>query len=236
MNAAFVLQFLSDLAQHNDREWFATQTERYQEVRAQFHDFVGDILHELADIRPTFGEVDPAKCIFRIYRDIRFSKNKTPYKTNVSAVIGEGGKNTEDPCGYFQLEPGGKSFVACGLYQPSTAELHQVRQRMAEDPAPLRAILKGMKKYYPDGFTGERSARLRGFAPDHPAYGLLVYKSFVLTRHFADDAVLGRTFRRQLSASLRAMLPLLDWLNEARRDPDAGPALRLDEAKASRRR
>ncbi|MBY0505985.1 MAG: DUF2461 domain-containing protein [Bryobacteraceae bacterium] len=223
MDAVFVLKFLSDLSRHNDREWFATQTERYQNVRQQFQEFVTQVLLELADTRPAFGEVDPAKCIFRIHRDVRFSKNKTPYKTNISAVISEGGKNTEAPCGYFQLEPGGKSFVACGLYEPSTAELHQVRQRIAEDPTALRAILKGMKRHFPDGFTGEKSVRLRGFTPDHPAYDLLIFKSFVATRAFTDEQVIAKTFAGQLKASLKAMLPLLDWLNQARQDPHAGP-------------
>ena len=220
MNAAFLLKFLADVGQNNDREWFATQTERYQTVRAEFQEFVGDVLANLADVRPAFGELDPAKCVFRIHRDVRFSKNKTPYKTNVSAVIGVGGKNTDDPCGYFQIEPGGKSMVACGLYQPSTAELHQIRQRIAVDPTALRTILGGMKKHYPDGLTGERSVRLRGFTADHPAYDLLIFKSFVATRTFSDEAVLAKTFPAQLKASLRAMLPFLDWLEAARRDPD----------------
>ena len=220
MNVAFLLKFLADVGQNNDREWFATQTERYQTVRAEFQGFVGDVLANLADVRPAFAELDPAKCIFRIHRDVRFSKNKTPYKTNVSAVIGVGGKNTDDPCGYFQIEPGGKSMVACGLYQPSTAELHQIRQRIAADPTPLRAILRGMKRHYPDGLTGERSARLRGFTADHPAYDLLIFKSFVATRAFSDEAVMAKTFPAQLKASLRTMLPLLDWLEVARQDLD----------------
>ena len=220
MDAAFILKFLADVGQNNDREWFATQTERYQTVRAEFEKFVGEVLLNLADVQPAFGALDPAKCIFRIYRDVRFSKNKTPYKTSVSAVIGVAGKKTDGPFGYFLIEPGGKSMVVCGLYQPSTAELHQVRQRIATDPAPLRAILRGMKKYYPDGLTGERSARLRGFTADHPAYDLLIFKSFVATRTFSDEAVVAKTFPAQLKASLRAMLPLLDWLEVARRDPD----------------
>lgn len=221
MDAAFILKFLSDLSSHNDREWFATQTERYQRVRTEFQDFVGEVMSSMADIRPAYGLVDPAKCIFRIHRDVRFSKDKTPYKTHVSAVITTGAKNAEDPCGYFQLEPGGKSFVACGLYTPTTAELHQIRQRIADDPAPLRAILRGMKKHYPDGFTGERSARLRGFPAEHVAFDLLVFKSFVATRAFPDETVLSTAFLSQLKGSLKAMLPLLDWLDAARRDPDA---------------
>lgn len=216
MDAAFTLEFLADLAHHNDREWFATQTERYQRVRAEFQDFVADILHHVADTRTSFGEVDPAKCIFRIYRDVRFSKIKTPYKTNISAVIGEGGKNADDPCGYFQIEPGGKSFVACGLYQPSTAELHQLRQTIAADPEELRAILKKLKKYFPQGFTGEKSARVRGFQPDHPAYDLLLFKSYVATRSFSDDEVRSKAFSKQMKASFLAMLPLLDWLSAHR--------------------
>ena len=220
MDAAFLLKFLADVGQNNDREWFATQTERYQTVRAEFQEFVGEVLLNLADVRPAFGELDPAKCVFRIHRDVRFSKNKTPYKTNVSAVIGVGGKNTDDPCGYFQIEPSGKSMVACGLYQPSTAELHQIRQRIAVDPTAVRAILGGMKKHYPDGLTGERSVRLRGFTADHPAHDLLIFKSFVATRAFSDEAVMAKTFPAQLKASLRAMLPLLDWLEVARQDPD----------------
>jgi uncharacterized protein (TIGR02453 family) len=241
MDAAFILKFLADLAAHNDREWFGTQTDRYQKVRQEFHDFVGEVLLYMADIRPEFGEVDPAKCIFRIHRDVRFSKDKTPYKTNVSAVIGVGGKNTDDPCGYFQLEPGGRSFVACGLYQPGTAELHRVREAIAADPKPLRAILRGMKKYYPHGFTGEKSARLRGFTVEHPAYDLLLFKSYVAMRKFTDEEVQAKTFPALLRASLRSMLPLLDYLDQVRTDPNGRPVsvLTADERrqiKGERRR
>ena len=223
MDAAYIFKFLSDLSRHNDREWFATQTERYQKVKQEFQEFVADVFHSMADVRAAYGEVDPAKCVYRIYRDIRFSKNKTPYKTNVSALVAEGGRHADVPCGYFQIGPDGKSFVACGLYEPTTAELHLVRQRIAADPAPLRAILKGMKRHFPDGFTGERSVRLRGFTPDHPAYDLLIFKSYVATRAFTDEEVLAKKFPAQLKASLKAMLPLLDWLQEARQDPDGGP-------------
>lgn len=235
MDAAFVLKFLADLAKHNDREWFAAQTERYQEVRAQFQNFVSEVLLDLADERSAFGTVDPAKVIFRIHRDVRFSKDKTPYKTNISAVIGEGGKNTDEPCGYFQIEPGGKSFVACGLYQPGTAELDQVRQTIATDAASLRAILRGIKKHYPDGFTGEKSARLRGFATDHPAYDLLVYKSFVATRSFSDEDVMAKGYPRQLKATLRAMFPLLDWLKMARHELGAAKHVPLVLSSGERR-
>jgi uncharacterized protein (TIGR02453 family) len=235
MDAAFILQFLADLRDHNDREWFATQTDRYQEVRAQFQEFVGEVLLSLADVRPAFGAQDPAKVIYRIYRDVRFSKDKTPYKTTVSALIGEGGKNTNLPCGYFQLEPGGKSFVVCGLYEPTTAQLHQVREAIAADPGSVRAILKSMKKHYPNGFTGARSNRVRGVTPEHPAYDLLLFKSYIAARSFTDDQVRAKTFPAQLKASLHGMFPLVDWLSTACQTARPTLVLSADERRQIKR-
>jgi uncharacterized protein (TIGR02453 family) len=218
MDTEFVFSFLRDLARHNDREWFQSQADRYQDVRLQFKEFVDGVLDALARDEPAWGALDAGDCLFRIHRDVRFSSDKSPYKTNVSAVICPGGKMSGHPGVYVSLEPGGKSELAGGLYTPTTAELLKIRTRIAADATPLRAILKAkaFRKCFPEGLNGERAKTLRGFPKDHPAADLLRVKSHIAWRHLTDEEVLAKDFPKLVVACFRAMIPLCRWLDQAR--------------------
>ena len=223
MRFAPILSFLRDLQRHNDREWFQSHSERYADARVIFRDFIGDLIEGLAKDEPAWAQLDPAKCVFRIHRDLRFSKNKTPYKTNFSASLAAGGKITASPGVYVSIEPGGKSMVAGGLYQPSPAELLQIRTRLAADPAAFRALLaaRPCRRCFPEGLNGERSKAVRAFRPDHPAYDLIQVKSHIAFRTLPDTEVLAATFAKSALACCRSLIPLCRWLASARVDPSA---------------
>lgn len=233
MNIQPIVSFLRDLARHNDREWFQGQADRYADARLIFKEFVGELIEALAKDEPAWAELDPAKCIFRLHRDLRFSKNKTPYKTNFSASLSAGGKSVDAPGVYVSIEPGGKSMVAGGLYQPTPAELQLIRTRIAADPAEYRALLKAraFQKYFPEGLNGDRSKVVRGYRPDHKAYDLIQIKSHIAFRTLPDEDVLAKTFAGTVAGSCRALIPLCRWLGEARVDPTASgrPGVVLSE-------
>lgn len=218
MNSRLVLDFLRDLNQHNDREWFQSQAERWQEVREEFRQFVESLLDGLASTAPDWAQHSAADCIFRIHRDLRFSKNKTPYKTNVSASLGANGKSVHDPGFYVSLEPGGKSMLAAGLYQPTPGELNAIRTRLASDAASLRRRLASapLRRVFPDGLNGDRSKSVRGIPPDHPNFDLIQVKSFIVWREFPDAEVEAGDFAKAARAAARTVVPLCRWLDEAR--------------------
>lgn len=220
-----VLGFLAALKKNNRREWLQANDERYRATKDLYTTFVGDILEQAVAFDPLLAGIDPAKCVFRIHRDIRFSKDKTPYKTHYGAFLSPQAKNSNGPGYYIHIEPGGKSMMAGGLYMPSTADLVSVRERIASHPDELRGLLKEktLKKWFPDGMNGERSKVLRGYKPDHPAYDLLLIKNYIVWRHLSDDEVRDKKLARNVAAAFRSLAPLNNWLRKykapEKRDP-----------------
>jgi uncharacterized protein (TIGR02453 family) len=223
MQAGPVLSFLRDLKKHNDREWFERNRPRYEEARLIFKEFVAEVIGKVAADEPAWANIDAGKAIFRIFRDVRFSKNKDPYKTNLGAHLTGGGKVVDAPGVYISLEPGGQSMIAGGLYMPSPADLAQIRRRLAEDAEPYRVILKdrAFRKHFPDGLNGERSKLVRGVKPDHAAYDLIQVKSHIAWRNIPDAEVLDKKFTAAVVGAFRALIPLCRHLDVARVDPDA---------------
>ena len=171
MNPAALLDFLADLALHNERDWFQTHKARYDQLRLDFEANVAYWLAELAPDEPALAGLDPRQCVFRIYRDVRFSKNKAPYKTHFSAYFSAGGKAGTTPGRYLQVGPGGQTLIAGGLYEPDKAQLAAVRQEIDYAADSLRALLAAPRRppLLPAGPGGraaqENAARLRAQPP-----------------------------------------------------------------------
>lgn len=218
MDTQLVLQFLADLAKDNNRHWFLSQSERFQAVKNAFTAMVSELLDDLAHVEPRAANLDPAKQVFRIYRDVRFAKDKSPYKTHMAAMLSPG--KGDDPGCYFHIQPGGQTVVAGGLYQPTPAELAHVRSVIARDSGELRAILKerAFRKYFPNGFNhGEPAKVVRGFKPDHPEWELLRVKSYACFANFTDEQVAdAMPFFKSVKAAVRALIPLNHWLERNR--------------------
>ena len=213
-----LFDFLAGLAVHNDRAWFQERKAEYTRLRA---DFEAD-----ADFwRQALDRLDPALAgplgrtsVFRIYRDVRFSKNKDPYKTHFSVYFtASAGKDIDAPGYYVQVGPGG-TLVAGGLYQPDKTQLAAIRQEIDYNAAGLRAVLgaPGFRKYFP-GLGGERLKKVpAGYDPAHPEVELLKHKSFVVSQEIADaDALAQADFRGYVLARLRAMGPFCGFLRGA---------------------
>ncbi len=211
------LPFLRDLKANNKREWFQPRKPVYEEkVKAPMVELVLALGEELRDFGTDLVTA-PDKAIYRIYRDVRFSKDKSPYKTHVAAVFSVRGLEKHAGAGlYFHVSPD-ELLVGGGIYRPGSRELLAIRQRIAAGHEALRAICKErMFRHFFGQITGERLKRIpKGFAPDHPAADLLVYKQFLAAGHL--DPAIAETPKlfQELVERFRAIEPLIVFLNSA---------------------
>jgi uncharacterized protein (TIGR02453 family) len=211
-------EFLKKLSRNNNREWFEKNKPTYLSVKEEFEFFVGDVLHEMIPYDQSLEGLDPRKLTFRIYRDIRFSKDKTPYKTYLSAGMSSAGKGTGVPGYYFQIEPGNKSMIASGLYLPPAENLAKIRQEIDYSGNKLKALLseKKFKKLFGPLWDGDKLKTMpKGYSIDHPHIEYLKLKSFMAMHTFKDADVLQKNFIRKLIESMKTTKPLNEFLNEA---------------------
>lgn len=218
MDFKTIFTFLKALAKNNNREWFEKNKGEYLQAKESFEGFVGNLLKEAIKVDNALMGLDPKKLTFRIYRDVRFSKDKSPYKTNMGATFSPGGKLMNKPGYYLHIEPGNKSFVAGGLYMPAPEDVAKVRQEIDYNGKKLEAIFKSaaFKMYY-DGFDvfDQLKKAPKGYAPDHQYVEWLKLKSFIITHNFKDADVQHKDFLKDVSGAFKAMKPFNDFLGEA---------------------
>lgn len=219
MDFTKILKFLKDLSRNNDREWFEKNKSRYLESKVQFEEFVAALLHDMIAVDESLSGLDPKKLTFRIYRDVRFSKDKRPYKTNMGASLSASGKKGMGKPGYYlHIEPGNKSFVAAGLYMPMPEELSKVRQEIDYNGDRLKKILndKKVKDLYGDFWKEDALKNIpKGYDKVH-AYGeWLKLKSFIITHELKDAEVTDKNFLKNVVKIMKASKPLNDFLTEA---------------------
>lgn len=207
------LDFLSKLKKNNNREWFNAHKADFQEQQELVEVFAEALLQEMR----THDELETPsgrKSLHRIYRDIRFSKDKTPYKTNWSGSFTRATKYRRGGY-YFQVEPG-NSLVAGGFWGPNPQDLKRIRDDIAFDPAPLQKILNSRSFKASFGtLEGEQlKTAPKGFDAAHEAIDLLRYKQFLLVRHFTDQEVLAPDFLKKVNAAFKSMRPFLDYMSE----------------------
>lgn len=213
------LKFLSDLAKNNYREWFAENKHRYEAAQKNVLEVGSALFAEINKFDKNIIFTDPKKCMFRIYRDVRFSKNKDPYKTNIGMFFNpEGTRRCEYSAYYLHIEPK-RSFVACGVFMPQPKPLKLIRSAADEDFERLSAILnnKEFKKTF-GGFCRDEDALIRvptGFDDNSPAAEMLKLKHFYVHHPFSDDELCGTDFVQKAGKVLKVAKPLQDWLNEA---------------------
>lgn len=218
MKVEHILKFLKDLSRHNDREWFEKNKSRYVEAKAGFEEVVANVLGELVKFDGGLAGLNPKKLPFRIYRDVRFSKDKRPYKTNMGAGFSPNGRLVQEPGYYLHFEPGNKSFVAGGIYQPDAENLAKVRQEIDYNAKDLRRIVtaKKFRKLFTDfdDFDKLKTAP-KGYPKDHPEIEWLKLKSFIVSTPFTDKEVADKKFTTRVAGVCREIKPLNDFIREA---------------------
>jgi len=219
------LAFLRGLARHNNKPWFEARRESYEsDVRDPMRALIEEMDVRLARLAPEITG-DPKRSMFRINRDIRFSKDKSPYKTHAACWFRHqgashkvGGEAEEGSAGlYFHLQPG-KSFVGAGIWMPPRPALNKIRDAIAEDPRGFVLVVDDPRPKRRFGGLDDESMLKRmprGFAEDHPAGRWLRYQSFTIGRELGDQQVLGPKLPKLLEADFALMMPLVRWLNRA---------------------
>jgi uncharacterized protein (TIGR02453 family) len=211
------LQFLEDLSQHNDKGWFADHRERYDAARSDFEAFVEALRIALTPAIPQLAEQRARDLMFRIYRDVRFSKVKTPYKTHFSAYFSRAGRKAVDAGYYVHYEPGGNCFISAGMWQPQGKLMKAVRQEIDYSLAEIAGILedKNFKKLW-GGLEGERLRTVpQGYTAENPAIELLKYKSFIVSHHLPAEQWAKADVVKKIVHLCSVARPLIDFLNRA---------------------
>lgn len=208
------LDFLAALRENNEKEWFDDHRDAYDEARAAFENLLAEVIAGFTQI-DDFGMLSPKDTMFRINRDVRFSNDKSPYKTSMSALIGPQGRKSTSNYYYISVEPGDQSMVATGLKSPGAKMLKQVREAIAEDARPLREILADASFVAMFGaLDGDQlKTAPKGFDKDHPDVDLLRYKEYMAQRAFTDEAVAQDDFAEQVLVTCRAAKPLTHYLH-----------------------
>lgn len=212
------IKFLKELAANNNKEWFADNKKRYEAGKEEFIELIDTLIKNINKFDPSVKDVDPKKSVFRIYRDVRFSKDKTPYQTYIGGhIIGGGGRaNEHSRAGYYvRIEPG-KSVLAGGAYLPPTPWITAIRQEIDYNAAEFKKIINGkdFKKYFGE-IKGEKLKNVpRGFDKEHPEAELLKYKSFLAThKPIADKVVTDKNFVVYATDVFKALYPFDAFLN-----------------------
>ena len=217
------IQFLADLAENNDRAWFNARKADFERLLKRPLESLCEALDERFRARAIPLTADPARSPFRIYRDVRFSKDKSPYKTNISASFPWSGDEDPDgppadragadPGGYFHLSPG-EIYVGGGMWRPETAKLAAFRRAVADDPAGVRRLIDEPRFVTTFGhLSGEALKRIpTGFAPDHPEAELLKLKDVTFGHRLSDADAGSPGLPDTIADSFEVAVPVMRWL------------------------
>lgn len=211
------LDFLSQLKDNNNREWFQANKTTYQIAVKNMHTLLQDIINELSTKYLIFEGTEPKKCMFRIFRDVRFSKDKRPYKPNFGAVIAPSGRKSLRAGFYIHIEPNNKSFWAGGTFQPAKEQLQEIRQEIDYNGQALDKILQkpDFKQNFPTLVGEQLKTSPKGYPKDHTYIKYLRYKSHIVTKTFKDDDCLKKDFVANTLKVYKSIKPLNDFLNTA---------------------
>jgi uncharacterized protein (TIGR02453 family) len=217
MNTRTAIDFLNQLKENNNREWFQENKSRYYEIKEELLSVLDRLIPEIATFFPDVAAIAPKDCIFRIYRDVRFSNNKLPYKTQIGAFISKTGRKGSQPGFYIHIEPG-QSFLAGGLYMPPPEMLKAVRNEIYFNASQFTEIIGHPEflKYFGSLDDFDKLTRPpKGFSADWPDIELLKYRSYVVTHPVNDDALHSANFLLHTKEVFKAMGPLNDFLKNA---------------------
>jgi uncharacterized protein (TIGR02453 family) len=220
MLQASTLKFLKDLKKNNNKPWFDAHRDVYEKAKQDFEKFIQAVLDKHSKNDPDLNELTAKKCMFRVNRDVRFSKDKTPYKNNFGASMDKGGKKSGLAGYYFHLEPGGKSFIGGGLWQPEAPIVKRVRQEIDYccDEFTKLMTAKKFNSYYGDLYEGENvklSKVPQGFEKDNPAAEYVKFKSWLVLHSLTDAELTSPDLVKKTVEAYKLMQPFVKFLNRA---------------------
>jgi len=211
-----ILSFLYDLQENNNRQWFQEHKAKYENAKHQFHSFINKLLGEISQTQLDFSGIEASDCVFRIYRDVRFSKNKEPFKTHFGAYMAPGGRNSDKAGYYLHIQPG-ESLAGGGLYCPQPDFLNAVRTEIYNNADEFKRIINADK--FTATFGGLSGDQLKtapkGFPKDFADIALLRYKEYLSTKKFSDDEIIDSSFEKKVLTLFEVQKPLNQYINNA---------------------
>lgn len=212
------IKFLKDLKKNNNKTWFEQNRKIYEAAKQDYIKLVDSIIAATAKFDAPVGNLKAKDCIFRINRDVRFSKDKSPYKSNMGAFITPGGKKVNAPGYYFHCEPG-QSFAAGGMYIPAPPDLAKIRQELDYNFEEWKKIVqhKTFKKHFEKGVEGidVLSRPPKGYDETNPALEYLKMKSFIVSHPLTDAQLTDKNLVKDIAKAFETMKPMIDFLNHA---------------------
>lgn len=220
MISSSTITFLKALKKNNNKPWFDKNREKYNAAKYNLEEFVALLLQKMVSFDEDMKELTAKNCTFRINRDVRFSKNKTPYKINLSASFNRGGKKSIYGGYYFHLQPGGNSFVGGGLWMPEPENLKKLRQEIDYCFPEFKKIIgaASFKKHYGELERDEKQMLVnvpKGYDKENPAAEYLRMKSFIATKNLSDEEILSPKLADEVIQSFKALMPLVKFINRA---------------------
>jgi len=213
------LRFLKDLKKHNNKEWFDSHRAQFDTAKKDFSEFIDEIIERHSKKDKSIKALTAKNCLFRINRDIRFSKDKSPYKTNFGASINQGGKKSIFAGYYFHCEPG-EHFVGGGIWMPMPSEIKKIRQEIDYNFDEFKKIVgsKKFKSVYGELYRGEDiglSKIPQGFEKDNPAGEYLKLKSWIAMRKLTDATVTSKDLMKKTLEAFETLQPMIEFINRA---------------------
>lgn len=207
--------FLKDLSQNNNREWFSENRKRYDEARNELECLVSESLKEIL-LFENWVNTTTKDCIFRINRDVRFSKDKSPYKNFFSAAFGNGGRHSGKIDYYLHIQPNNESFFGAGIYNVTTEQLAKFRQEIDYNAIEIKNIIENdnFKAHFPVIWGEKLKKAPKGYAADHPELELLCRKQLFFMHKFTDSEVCSVNFSVEISKACKIIKPFTDFVNE----------------------
>lgn len=210
------LQFLKNLKANNNKEWMDANKNEYQHAKAEFEEFVTQLISSLGKMDDALANLQAKQCIFRLNRDIRFSNDKSPYKTNFGAAFSRGGKKFMGAGYYFHLQPG-NSFIGGGCWMPDAALLKNIRQEIDYNFQDFKKLIttKNFKATFGE-INGDKLSRPpKGYDENNPAIEYIKFKSFTVSTPVSDKEILSADVIKKPMEVYKTMKPFIDFLNKA---------------------
>ncbi len=212
------LKFLKSLQNNNNKNWMDEHRTEYENARNNFSEFVTKLIKGVSKFDTSISALLAKDCTFRINRDIRFAKDKRPYKNNFAAYLNKGGKKGEGAGYYIHIEPG-KSFIAAGIWMPEPATIAKIRQEIDYNFKEWNQILNsaGFKKRFTNGLDNNDSLSRppKGYTADNPAVEFLKMKSFIARQTFTDKEVTDKNFLEIISKSFETIKIMIHFINRS---------------------
>jgi uncharacterized protein (TIGR02453 family) len=222
MLQASTILFLKALKKNNNKPWFDSNRKKYEAAKADFEQFIQAVIDKHVKKDITIASLKAKECLFRINRDVRFAKDKSPYKTNFGASINRGGKKSSLAGYYFHCEPG-EAFVGGGIWMPQPPELKKLRQEVDYCFDEFKKLLaaKKFKSIYGDLYSGEDAKLVKvpvGFEKDNPAGNYLKLKSFIAMKRLTEKDLVSKDLVKLTTEAFEALQPLLHFINRTLMD------------------